>query len=167
MPRTRRTDPRTPKQPADLLSDLAGDDGAVLSLEALLGRAAFLKAVVVPQRARTSLGETPIFGEGAVARWVALHDCARDLRAALQPGDCVGERQVQRAIRSLFLYEHIITPKTRWQARVRLWERDRLKSLPSFVEQRRWTQCHCRRCQADILRPQPSTGRPRAVAQSA
>ena len=47
----------------------------------------------------------------------------------------MGFRQVQRAIRSLFLYEHVITPKTRWQARVCLWERDRFERLPPFVEQ--------------------------------
>jgi hypothetical protein len=154
------------QQLADLASDLSGDDEPVLSLEFLLGRNDLLHATL-PQRPRPQLGETPIFGEGAVVRWVALHDRACDLRVELRPGDSVGERQVQRAIRSLLLYEHVVTPKTRWQARVRLWERDRLESLPPFVEQRRWTQCHCWRCQAGISRPQLSTGQSRAVAQCA
>jgi len=167
MPRRESADVDLPNHAVFALSDLCAEDGAVVSLEALLRQTPILKAVVVPQRARTRPGETPILGEGAIDRWLALHDRASELRAALQPRDSVGERQVQRAIRSLFLYEHLITPKTRWRARIRLWERDRLECLPSFVEQRKWTQCHCWHCQAQNPRSQPFTCRPRAVAQSA
>jgi hypothetical protein len=66
--------------------------------ETLLGRNDLLHAaVLLPQRPRHPAGDTPIMGEGAVERWIALHDRARDVREALHPGDSVGERQVQRA----------------------------------------------------------------------
>src|SRR5262249_27847096 len=82
-------------------------------------------------------------------RWVALHDRARDLRAALRPGDLVDERQVRRAIRSLFLYEHQLTPKTRRQARTCLWHRERPNHpLASFVARIGWSRCRCARCQS-------------------
>jgi hypothetical protein len=90
-------------------------------------------------------------GEGAVARWVALHDRARELRAALHPGDGVGARQVRRAIRSLFLYEHVLTPKTRRQARTFLWCRDRGDRLPPFVVRVGWSRCRCARCHGPSL----------------
>jgi hypothetical protein len=160
MPRCKSTAPDLPKHAVLALSDRCEEDSTVVSLEALLRRTPLVKAVVVPQRTRTHPGETPILGEGAVTRWLALHDCACDVRAALRLGDRVGERQVQRAIRSLFLYEHVITPKTRWQARTRLWERDRSGCLPSFVEQIRWTRCRCWRCQTSERSPRPLGGLP-------
>ena len=165
MPRCRSTAPDLPNHPVFALSDRCEEDSIVVSLEALLRRTPLLTAVVVPQRARTHPGETPILGEGAVARWLALHDCARDQRAALRAGDSVGERQVRRAIRSLFLYEHVITPKTRWQARTRLWERDQSECLPSFVEQVEWTRCRCSRCQASGTgrSPRPLSALPRSA----
>jgi hypothetical protein len=164
MSRSRRTGPATQHHPADLLSDLAEDHAAVLSLEAIFGRTPLLKAMAVPRQARACPGDTPIFGDGAIARWIGLHDRACEMYAALRPGDSVGERQVQRVIRSLFLYEHLITPKTRWQARVRLWERDKSEQLPPFVEQRRWTQCRCSRCQASGCSPQPVSHLRQAIA---
>ena len=167
MPQRRSTDPDPLNQVLLLLSDPCEEEGPVASLETLLQQTPVLKAVVVPQRARSHPGETPIMGEGAIDCWLALHDRARELRAALRPGDSVGERQVQRAIRSLFLYEHVITPKTRWQARCRLWERDRLERLPAFVEQVRWTQCRCTRCQPEASSPQPLGHHPWSGMRSA
>jgi hypothetical protein len=168
MPRSRSTDLGLSNHPLFALSDPCAEDTPVVSLEALLQRTPLLKAVVVPQRARTHPSETPIQGEGAIDRWLALHDRARELRAVVRPGDSVGERQqVQRAIRSLFLYEHVITPKTRWQARCRLWERDRLENLPAFVEQLRWTQCRCARCQPGASSQQPVGQHPWSGTRSA
>lgn len=164
MSLSRSRDPDLEEPSAVSWSDLGDEDGAVLSLEAVLGRTAIVKAVAVPRRSRTQTGETPIMGEGAIARWLALHDRACEMRAALRPGDRVGERQVQRAIRSLFVYEHEITPKTRWQARVRLWERDQHERLPPFVDRRRWTRCRCSHCQAGVPRQWPVMGLPRVVA---
>jgi hypothetical protein len=100
-----------------------------------------------PPRQTGYRSETPIEGEGAVERLIALHDRARTLRAALRPEDGVGARQVQRAIRSLFLYEHQLTPRTRRQARTVLWCRDRAEELPPFVERVRWARCRCPDCQ--------------------
>jgi hypothetical protein len=167
MPRRRSADPDLPNKVILPRSDPCAEDTPVVSLEALLRRTPLLKAVVLPQPARSHPGETPILGEGAIDRWLALHDRARELRAALRPGDSVGERHVQRAIRSQFLYEHVITPKTRWQARSRLWERDHLEKLPAFVEQLRWTQCRCARCQPEASSPQPVGQHPWSGTRSA
>jgi hypothetical protein len=78
---------------------------------------------------------------------MALHDRARDLRAAILPGDLVGMRQLQRAVRSLFLYEHQLTAKTRRWARTLLWQRDKRMPLPAFLDRVRWTKCRCWTCQ--------------------
>jgi hypothetical protein len=106
-----------------------------------------LRGVLPPPRRGEYPGETPVEGAEAVARWIALHDRARELRSALRPGDGVGDRQVQRAIRSLFLYEHQLTPKTRRQARTALWRRERVEALPAFSERARWARCRCTQCQ--------------------
>jgi hypothetical protein len=165
---SRNRDYGMPQNTAVLVSDPAEDEVTILSLESLLGQERRLQAaLLLPHRPRPEPGETPIMGEGAVSRWVALHDRARAMRAGLRPGDSVGERQVRRAIRSLFLYEHVMTPKTRWQARTRLWERDRTCPLPSFVEQLCWAQCWCWRCQPAAPHPQPLEGRSRFVGHSA
>ena|SRR5215469_1450398 len=84
---SRNTDRGIPQPPAVLLSDPDDDNILVLSLESLLGRERRLQAaVLLPQRPQPEPGETPIMGEGAIARWLALYDRARDLRAALRPG---------------------------------------------------------------------------------
>jgi hypothetical protein len=85
----------------------------------------------------TSAAETPVEGRGAVNRWLALHDRAHDLRAALRPDDGVGERQARRAIRSVLLYEHQLTATTRRKARETLWQRDRAQLLPDFATRAR------------------------------
>jgi hypothetical protein len=105
-----------------------------------------------PRHRRPFPDEPPINGEDAVARWLALYDRARDLRAALHAGDGVGQRHALRAIRSLFLYEHQLTAKTRRQARTMLWRRDRRESLPAFTERSRWARCRCAHCQPEVHR---------------
>jgi hypothetical protein len=110
-------------------------------------------------RSPDNAGETPVEGAKAVTRWVALHDCASEQRAGLRSGDVVGARQVARAVRSLFLYEHQLTAKTRRRARTILWQRDRRGPLPAFVERARWAACRCPRCQPALwtsLTAQPS-----------
>src|SRR5215470_16579757 len=99
---------------ADLQPDLG--DFLPLNVDTLL-RGGSMGIEIAPPHRCDYPGETPVEGQGAVTRWLALHDCARQLRAALQPWDGVGTRQAQRAIRSLFLYEHQLTPKARRQAR--------------------------------------------------
>jgi phytoene dehydrogenase-like protein len=110
-------------------------------------RDGLVRVPLLPPRRAEYPGETPTEGAGAEARWVALYDRACELRAALRPGDGVGERQARRAIRSLFLYEHQLTPKTRRKARTLLWRRDRAEGLPAFAELARWARCRCARCQ--------------------
>jgi hypothetical protein len=157
-------------QPTDSASgDLAAySDGGASPLSSLLPsllRDGFVRLAVPPARRTQDPGETPIEGEGAVARWLALHDRARDLRAALAlcPGDGVGTRQAQRAIRSLFLYEHQLTPKTRRRARTLLWLRERSdEALPGFAERTRWTRCRCAHCEP--LRPSFSSVSPALTA---
>ena len=109
-------------------------------------RDGLVRVEVAPPRRREYPGETPIEGTSAVARWVALYDRASTLRATVRSEDGVGTRQAQRAIRSLFLYEHQLTPKTRRQARTALWRRDRNQALPSFAERARWARCRCSHC---------------------
>ncbi len=93
------------------------------------------------------VGDTPVEGAGARARWLALYDRAVALRAALQPGDVVGQRQVRRALRSVELYEHQLSGLTRRQTRTQLWLRDRSdEPLPPFVERVRWVRCRCGQC---------------------
>lgn len=113
-------------------------------------RGGFVRVEAASPRRREYPGETPIEGQGAVARWLALHARARQLRAALPPGDDVGEHQARRAIRSLFLYEHQLTAKARRQARTALWRRDRAEPLPNFAERSRWARCRCQGSQPQI-----------------
>jgi hypothetical protein len=106
-----------------------------------------LSGAYVPTLTPGYVGDTTVEGAGARARWLALHDRAMALRAALQPGDIVGERQVRRALRSVQRYEHQVSALTRRQARTELWRRDRSEeSLPPFVERVRWARCHCGQC---------------------
>jgi hypothetical protein len=106
-----------------------------------------LTGAYVPTLTSSYVGDTPVDGEGARARWLGLHDRAVALRAALQPGDIVGERQVRRALRSVLLYEHQLSGQTRRQTRTELWRRDRSEEpLPPFVERVRWARCRCGQC---------------------
>ena len=56
------------------------------------------------------LGETPTDREEAAERWLDLYDHAVKLRAQLRPGDIAQTKNVRRALRSVLLYEHQITP---------------------------------------------------------
>lgn len=94
------------------------------------------------------LGETPTDGEEAAERWLDLHDHAVELRAKMCPSDVVQTKNVRRALRSVWLYEHQITPKARRLARLTLWSRTHSGPLPPFSVRVRWGQCQCARCQA-------------------
>jgi hypothetical protein len=112
-----------------------------------LVRTGALTGAYVPGQHRGYVGETPVEGAGARARWLALHDRAVALRAVLRPGDIVGQRQVHRALRSVLLYEHQLSGQTRRQVRSDLWRRDRSdEPLPPFVERVRWARCRCGQC---------------------
>jgi len=129
-------------------SDPAVDDLEAAHLRGLVGRG-LLAGVTLPSPpwAAYFSGETPIEGPGATARWIALHDRASGLRAALRPGDIVGEGAARRAVRSLFAYEHQITARARRRARASLWARDRPgEALPPFAERVAWARCRCARC---------------------
>ncbi len=104
-----------------------------------------LTGASVPAPLSRYVGDTPV--DGARARWLALYDRAVALRAALQPGDVVGERQVRRALRSVLLYEHQLSGQTRRQARTELWRRDRSdEPLPPSARRVRWARCRCGQC---------------------
>jgi len=127
------------------LLDPALDDQQVTDLMRLIRCGAI--GLILPRPRRSAYpGETPYEGPGAVARWMALHDRAVELRAALSPGDVVAERIVRRALRSVLLYEHQITSKTRRQARMELWLRLHDGPLPSFSVRSGWAACRCARC---------------------
>src|SRR5260221_1681114 len=57
-----------------------------------LVRTGALTGTYAPGQHRGYVGETPVEGVGARARWLALYDRAVALRAVLQPGDIVGQR---------------------------------------------------------------------------
>jgi hypothetical protein len=113
-----------------------------------LERDGFLCRTVSPPYPVQYLGETPTDGEEAAGRWLDLYDHAIELRARLCPGDIVQTRNVRRALRSVLLYEHQITPKARRLARLALWSRSHSGPLPPFAVRVRWGQCQCARCQA-------------------
>jgi hypothetical protein len=120
--------------------------------------------------------ETPDAGAGAVARWVALLDRAEDVQANASAEDPCAQKQVRRAIDSLFLYEHQLTPDTRREAREFLWQRDRKEPLPAPATRLEWAKCRCRTCRVeraigrpsvavtDVILPAPLT--PSAAAQA-
>ncbi len=106
-----------------------------------------LTGAPVPTPPSGYVGDTPVEGAGARARWLALYDRAVALRTVLRPGDSVGERQVRRALRSVLLYEHQLSARTRRQARSDLWRRDRSdEPLPLFAQRVRWARCRCGQC---------------------
>jgi hypothetical protein len=111
-------------------------------------RDGFLRHAVTPPYSVEYLGETPTDGEEAAERWLELHDHAVKVRAQLSPGDIVQAKNVRRALRSVLLYEHQITPKARRLARLALWSRTYTGPLPPFSVRVRWGQCQCARCQA-------------------
>jgi hypothetical protein len=112
-----------------------------------LERDGYLCRAVTPPYPVEYLGETPTDGEEAAERWLDLHDHAVELRAQLRRGDVVQTRNVRRALRSVLLYEHQITPRARRLARLALWSRTHSGPLPPFSVRVRWGQCQCARCQ--------------------
>lgn len=129
-------------------ADLVDETMTFSALQLLAGDIGTVHATLLPtsRRKRPTRG-TPIMGEGATERWIALHDRATSLRATLIPGDGVAARQVQRAVHSLFLYEHQLTAKTRRRARTILWQREERSPMPPFVDRIRWAKCRCQECQ--------------------
>jgi hypothetical protein len=113
-----------------------------------LERDGFLCRAVAAPYPVDYLGETPTDGEEAAERWLDLHDHAVKLRTQLHPGDIVQTKIVRRALRSVLLYEHQITPKARRLARLALWSRTHAGPLPLFCVRVRWGQCQCARCLA-------------------
>ena len=100
--------------------------------------------------ASSSDEETPVDGPGAVENWLGLVDHAQALQAqalAASPLHPVLERTARRALRSVLLYEHQITPRARRQARQTLWRRQHTGPLPPIEVLLKWEQCHCLPCQ--------------------
>ena len=61
-------------------------------------------------------------------------------------------RTCRRALRSVLLYEHQITPKARRLARLALWSRTHSGPLPPFSVRVCWGHCQCARCQTAAAR---------------
>jgi hypothetical protein len=92
-------------------------------------------------------GETPTRGTGAIRRWVDLLDRAEALIGDADPEDPFAQRTAGRALASLFLYEHLMTPRARRRAREYVWRRDRRdQPLPEWTSRQEWGRCRCRRC---------------------
>lgn len=115
--------------------------------------------------------ETPVEGPSAVARWVALLDRAEELQREADPEHPCAQRQVRRAIDSLFLYEHQLTPKTRRRAREYVWHRDRaddpLPAISAHGPQDRPALCRCPRCRSEWERCRCPTCRAARCARRA
>jgi hypothetical protein len=111
-----------------------------------------------PASAPSSEEETPIDGPGAVAYWLGLVDRAQALQAQAldaNPLHPVLERTARRALRSVLLYEHQITPRARRQARQTLWRRQHTGPLPPLEVLLKWERCQCLPCQqARALAPE-------------
>jgi hypothetical protein len=91
-------------------------------------------------------GETPIWGTGAIRRWVDLLDRAEALIGDADHENPLAQRIAGRALASLFLYEHQMTPRAR-RACEYVWRRDRCgQLLPEWLSRQEWERCRCRRC---------------------
>jgi hypothetical protein len=122
-----------------------------------------LQAVPFDREVHT-VSETPVEGAGAVARWVALLDRAEQLRRDSPSDHPTVERQIARAIESLFLYEHQMLPAARRQARAYLWRRDRTEPLPPSQQRAEWERCRCRKCLLARLMLRPAVAQQLAAA---
>jgi len=103
-----------------------------------------------PSRSTASEEETPVDGPGAVENWLGLVVHAQVLQAqalAVNPLHPVLERTARRALRSVLLYEHQITPRARRQARQTLWRRQHTGPLPALEVLPKWERCQCPQCQ--------------------
>lgn len=123
----------------------------VLSLHELTSLMSAPGAAPTAKPHLSSPAETPVYGKAAMTRWLALYDRAAALQAAVREGQPVVPRVVWRAIRSLFLYEHLLSPETRRRARMTLWLREHDAPLPSLPILRRWDVCRCPQCQPHLL----------------
>jgi hypothetical protein len=128
-----------------------------------------LRIVPVPQvvpfdREVYTVNETPVEGAGAVDRWIALLDRAEQLRRDSRSDHPTVERQIARAIESLFLYEHQMLPAARRQARAYLWQRDRTEPLPPSQQRTEWERCRCRKCLLARLMQRPAVAQQLAAA---
>jgi len=160
-----RTFTLTPTQFADyLLEDPEAElvdrhDRHDLRARAQDGR---LRLISAPREREVHLvSETPIEGPGAIARWIALLDRAEGMQQHAHDADHPHptlQRQIARAIDSLFLYEHQMLPAARRAAREVLWQRDRAEPLPSEAICAAWVQCRCRRCLLARLTQRPAIG---------
>jgi hypothetical protein len=119
-------------------------------------RIVLVSQVATLEREVHTVSETPIEGSGAVARWVALLDRAEHLRQDSPSDHPTVERQIARAIDSLFRYEHQMVPATRRQAREYLWQRDRAEPLPPPQQRTEWQRCRCRKCLLARLMQRPA-----------
>ena len=116
-------------------------------------------------------GETPVWGPGAIRRWVGLLDAAEAALARVSPHDPFGQRTAGRQLDSLFVYEHQMTPHARRRAREYVWRRDRADTpLPEEGRRAEWEACRCRVCRYERrsgipsvvrrLQPPPTSGTP-------
>jgi hypothetical protein len=158
-----RTFTLTPTQFADyLLEDPEAELVDLYDLHDLRARAqgGRLRLVSAPREREVHLvSETPIEGPGAIARWIALLDRAEDMQQHAHDADhSMLQRQIARAIDSLFLYEHQMLPAARRAAREVLWQRDRTEPLPSEAICAAWVQCRCRHCLLARLTQRPAIG---------
>ena len=148
----------TPTQFADYL--LEDSEAELVDLHDLHARAqdGRLRIVSAPREREVHLvSETPIEGPGAIARWIALLDRAEDMQQHAHDADHPTlQRQIARAIDSLFLYEHQMLPAARRAAREVLWQRDRAEPLPAEAICASWVQCRCHRCLLARLTQRPA-----------
>ncbi len=103
-------------------------------------------------------GETPVWGRGAVQRWIALLDAAEAALRAVSPHAPLGQRTAGRTIDALFAYEHQMTPLARRRAREQVWQRDR-PSEPLPPIRGEWEACRCTACRYEQRTGQPSARR--------
>jgi len=149
----------TPDPFADyLLDDPEAEVSVLHDLRALAQDGRLRMLPISTEREVHLVSETPVEGPGAIARWVALLDRAEALQ---QEHDAdhphpTHQRQVARAIDSLFLYEHQMLPAARREAREYLWQRDRAEPLPPPEVHAEWEWCRCRRCLLARISQRPS-----------
>jgi hypothetical protein len=154
----------SPAQCAEYLLDDPSAD--LLTLHDLRRRARDGRLRIVPvsqtapvDREVHTVSETPVEGLGAAARWIALLDRAEQLQQEgldSEPVHPTLQRQIARAIDSLFLYEHQMLPAARRQAREYLWQRDRTEALPPPQNRAEWERCRCRTCLLARLMQRPA-----------
>ena len=109
-------------------------------------------------------GETPVWGVGAVQRWVGLLDAAEQAMYSASTNDPTGQRSAGRVIEALFAYEHEMTPLARRHAREHVWRRDR-PDEPLPASRAEWEACRCRICRYERRLGEVSVGR-RAAAKA-